>query len=91
MLLLDPPSVAMMIVKVVTMRNKRKKLQQNNKVQREMSILVLMKAHLKNSLIQKMKLKKPLKHLRRDLVPRVLLWIKHQQRLRTPSRFRRRC
>ena len=79
-----------MIAKAVTTRNKRKKQPQNNKVQREMSILALMKAHLKNFLIQKMKLMRHPKHRKKDLEPRALQPTKLLLKPRTPSRFRRR-
>ena len=79
-----------MIAKAVTTRNKKKKQPQNNRVQREMSILALMKAHLKNFLIQKMKLMRHPKHRKKDLEPRALQPTKLLLKPRTPSRFRRR-
>ena len=78
-----------MTAKAVTMRNMRKKLHHNNKVQREMSIQALMKAHLKNFLIQKMKLMRHPKHRKKDLEPRALRPTKLLLKPRTPSRFRR--
>ena len=79
-----------MIAKAVTTRNKRKKLHHNSKVQREMSILALMKAHLKNFLIQMTKLMRHPKHRKKDLEPRALQPTKLLLKPRTPSRFRRR-
>ena len=89
-MLLDQLRALMMTVKVVMMKNKRKKMQQKSRVQKEISTPVLTKVHLRNSLIQRMKLKRLLKHRRKALEPRALQPTKQSPRPRILSRFRRR-
>ena len=89
-MLLDQLPALMMTVKVVMMKNKRKKMQQKSRVQKEISTPVLTKVHLRNSLIQRMKLKRLPKHRRKALEPRALRPTKLYPRPRILSRFRRR-